>query len=658
MEDKPTVVPDETPLLDVARPKRVVEEVDATVLKCLKDVFEAHSQSQDKWTAEQAQAFLEKVQQDDAESTGALQLSHNTSGVDFKSFLSYMTSQDGAVNKSPPKQDLSWPLASYFISSSHNTYLTGNQLSSHSTTDAYKNVLLRGCRCVEIDVWDGSESESDDENGAVHKKTATLRQSQKEQLGRRLSKLKKNLPDSLTSKLANSSIGKKLEARLSDKKQATPPPSQPASSANQEPQPLAHRTSSVEPRVLHGYTLTKEVSFRDVCTAIRDDAFTVSDLPLIISLEVHCRPQQQQLMVSIMKEAFSDYLAPELDVDANELPSPESLKRKILIKVKYARPETLSEAEQTDDPSDSGDERLPVAGEGEAVPVKPKKPTKIIQELSRLGVYTKAISFKTWTQPEAKMPTHIFSLAEKKYLDHRENHSESLFEHNRNYLLRAYPSGLRIGSSNLNPPPFWASGAQIVALNWQQTDEGMMLNEAMFGDTDGYVLKPPSYRPLKPDVTVAPLQPKTLSLSMTMIAAQGIPLPKGDKSDKGFNPYIKVEVHVDGNPDHMATKGGKMAVDFHDREVEHKLRTHTHKGCNIDLKGQTLTFPAISGVVEELTFVRLTVRDDEIGHDDLAAWACVRLDRLRSGYRFVHLWDSRGTRSHGAVLVRVEMSLA
>ena len=29
----------------------------------------------------------------------------------------------------------------------------------------------------------------------------------------------------------------------------------------------------VEPRVLHGYTLTKEVPFRDVCVAIRDAAF-------------------------------------------------------------------------------------------------------------------------------------------------------------------------------------------------------------------------------------------------------------------------------------------------------------------------------------------------------------------------------------------------
>lgn len=55
----------------------------------------------------------------------------------------------------------------------------------------------------------------------------------------------------------------------------------------------------------------------------------------------------------------------------------------------------------------------------------------------------------------------------------------------------------------------------------------------------------------------------------------------------------------------------------------------------------------------ELAFVRFTVRDDDIGRDDLAAWACVRVDRLREGWRFVHLLDARGVETEGVLLVRV-----
>ena len=44
------------------------------------------------------------------------------------------------------------PLTEYYCYSSHNTYLTGNQLTSDSKAERYNQDLENGLRCVEIDV--------------------------------------------------------------------------------------------------------------------------------------------------------------------------------------------------------------------------------------------------------------------------------------------------------------------------------------------------------------------------------------------------------------------------------------------------------------------------------------------------------------------------
>jgi phosphatidylinositol phospholipase C delta len=55
-------------------------------------------------------------------------------------------------------RDRSHPLPEYFISSSHNTYLTAHQLYGSSTATAYETALLNGARCVEIDAWDNDDN--------------------------------------------------------------------------------------------------------------------------------------------------------------------------------------------------------------------------------------------------------------------------------------------------------------------------------------------------------------------------------------------------------------------------------------------------------------------------------------------------------------------
>lgn len=79
--------------------------------------------------------FLDNVQKEaHGESTDHL--------VSLAAFQVYMASSASSAQRPVLKQHTAAPITDYFISSSHNTYLTGNQLYSDAAASAYTDVSL------------------------------------------------------------------------------------------------------------------------------------------------------------------------------------------------------------------------------------------------------------------------------------------------------------------------------------------------------------------------------------------------------------------------------------------------------------------------------------------------------------------------------------
>lgn len=72
--------------------------------------------------------------------------------------IRYLMSDENApvfLDRLDNYMEMDQPLCAYYINSSHNTYLSGRQFGGKSSVEMYRQVLLAGCRCVELDCWDG-----------------------------------------------------------------------------------------------------------------------------------------------------------------------------------------------------------------------------------------------------------------------------------------------------------------------------------------------------------------------------------------------------------------------------------------------------------------------------------------------------------------------
>ncbi|KAM9355314.1 1-phosphatidylinositol 4,5-bisphosphate phosphodiesterase beta-4 isoform 1-T1 [Pholidichthys leucotaenia] len=559
-------------------------------------------------------------------------------------FCRYLMSDENApvfLDRLELYQEMDQPLAHYFISSSHNTYLTGRQFGGKSSVEMYRQVLLSGCRCVELDCWDGKGEDQ-------------------------------------------------------------------------------------EPIITHGKAMCTDILFKDVIQAIKETAFVTSEYPVILSFENHCSKPQQYKMAKYCEEIFGDLLL-KLPLEnspiepGRSLPSPNDLKRKILIKNKRLKPEVeqkqlesfkkhmeagetntpaiimgeenedeaengekeaddkdlnseapssvseapsekeansvsqsnavssrkeeeqsnsikkvqdnevteiseateatdatdISEASDQDNNKKSGD----VAEESEEALIAQYQyvgaTTNIHPYLSAMVNYAQPVKFQSFDMAEERNIHHnMSSFNESVGLGYLKTNAIEFVNYNKRQMSRIYPKGGRVDSSNYMPQIFWNAGCQMVSLNFQTPDLAMQLNQGKFeyNGSCGYLLKPDFMR--RSDRMFDPFS--ETPVDGVIAATCSVQVFSGQfLSDKKIGTYVEVDMY--GLPTDTIRK-------------EFRTRMVMNNGLNPAYNEEPFVFRKV--ILPDLAVLRIAVYDD---NNKLIGQRILPLDGLQAGYRHISL---------------------
>lgn len=418
-----------------------------------------------------------------------------------------------------------------------------------------------------------------------------------------------------------------------------------------------------EPKVTHGFTLVSSISFRIVCETIRDvlleeirDAEARpghSPSPVLLSLENHCGPQGQMRLVEIMKEVLGDLLLskPVREGSQNdEHVTLADLGARIAVIVEH---HIAGEVEESDSDSDddTDDEEEKAARKEYKDKKRTQEPSIIIPELAELGVYAQSVkpSDNSWYAGTLTNGPHhhLINVSESGLASHLPEQAAPIAVHNSRHLMRVFPKGTRIASSNLKPVPFWGLGAQICALNWQTFGTSNQLNDALFTSTDGYILKPAALR-AGGSGQLSKGGKKRLRLHVA--GATDIPLHDSELEAESIKPYLTCTLY---HPGSLSDDPPKRKTSPY---RQHRLG-FLHRGEN-----PPPTDPVWDEVLEweyddsELVFVRMLIKSDESwSRNPMFVALAVRLEYLTPGWNFFQMLDLKGRDTTCSVLAKFEI---